>query len=419
MTGTPLSDPRGLLVALALVLAPGGDRSGAGQEAPSQPLALIGGTVFTSPVAAPIEDGAIVVIDGRIASVGARNETSVPDDAREIDCSGLFVTAAFQNSHVHFTEEKWLKAAELPAERLEQQLADTFLQHGFTVVFDAASFAENTLALRARIESGKVRGPRILTAGYALYPHGGIPFYLRDSMTPGDVARLRDPATAAEAIEQVGWNLELGSDALKLFVVSWMGRGATKAMDLNVAKAAAAAAHARGRLVYAHPSNTLGVEIALEAGVDVLAHAVEDRRGWKPHLTAEMVARDVALVPTLMLFDRDRFLWEILDGVGEFARAGGRILFGTDVGFLPVSDPKDEYIWMTAAGLSPMNVLASLTTSPAARFNESGARGRIQPGMEADLVVLGADPRSSVLALTQVKTTIRQGRVLYDGKVPR
>lgn len=33
--------------------------------------------------------------------------------------------------------------------------------------------------------------------------------------------------------------------------------------------------------------------------------------------------------------------------------------------------------------------------------------------------LLGADPRNGVLALTQVQTTIRGGRILYDGKVPR
>ena len=132
-----------------------------------------------------------------------------------------------------------------------------------------------------------------------------------------------------------------------------------------------------------------------------------------------MVAKGIAIIPTLMLFDRDRFLWEILDGVGEFARAGGQVLFGTDVGFLSVYDPRDEYVLMAAAGLSPMEVLTSLTTAPAERLKEASQRGRIASGMDADLVILGADPRNSVLAFTQVKTTIRGGRVLYDGPLPR
>ena len=405
------------LIFLAIVL--GVVQLAQAQASRSEPLALVGATVFTSPEAPPLVGGTIIVRDGKIVRVGRMEETPIPSGIRRLDCEGLFVTAAFQNSHVHFTEAKWEGAADLPADSLERQLEEMFTRHGFTTVFETASFAENTLALRDRIESGEVRGPRILTAGYALYPFEGVPYYLRDVMTPTDLARLRTPAHAAEATHDVQRNIDAGADALKLFVVSWMGRGKTKPMDLDIATAAVAAAHERGKLVYAHPSTTQGFEIALAAGVDILAHAVEDRRGWKPHYTDEMVARGMAIVPTLMLFDRDRFLWEILAGVGAFARAGGQVLFGTDVGFLPVYDPRDEYVLMAAAGLSPMDVLASLTTAPAARLKEAGQRGRIAPGMDADLVILGADPRYSVLAFTQVKTTIRGGRVLYDGPLPR
>jgi imidazolonepropionase-like amidohydrolase len=56
-------------------------------------------------------------------------------------------------------------------------------------------------------------------------------------------------------------------------------------MDLEKASAAVAAAHERGKLVFAHPSNTRGYEIAMAAHVDVLAHAVEDRRGWNAKRT--------------------------------------------------------------------------------------------------------------------------------------
>jgi imidazolonepropionase-like amidohydrolase len=331
----------------------------------------------------------------------------------------MFVTAGFQNSHVHFTESKWAGAATLSAEQLDKQLEEMFTRHGFTTVVDTASPLANTVALRKRIESREVRGPRVITAGYALYPADGIPFYLRDTLPPAELAELRTPATVSAAEREVRQNLDGGADALKLFVVSWMGRGTTKAMDLEIAKAAVAKAHEHGKLVFAHPSTTRGYEIAAAAGVDILVHAVEDRRGWKPEYTARMVSAKTALVPTLILFQKSRWLWEILDGVGEFSRAGGQILFGTDVGFLTEYDPRSEYILMSAAGLTPMQVLASLTTAPAERFGESKQRGRIAAGMDADLVILGADPRNSVLALTQVKTTIRGGRVVYDGPFPR
>ena len=90
------------------------------------------------------------------------------------------------------------------------------------------------------------------------------------------------------------------------------------------------------------------------------------------------------------------------------------MLFGTDVGFLADYDPVSEYELMEAAGLSWRQVLTSLTTAPARRFKEDTRRGRIGPGMDADLIVLGSDPtRSGARAFADVLYTIRAGRIVY------
>ena len=73
--------------------------------------------------------------------------------------------------------------------------------------------------------------------------------------------------------------------------------------------------------------------------------------------------------------------------LGTFARAGVGILSGTHVGFLDDYDPGDEYALLAGAGLSWREVLASLTTAPAQRFGEAGRRGRIAPGLDADLAL--------------------------------
>jgi imidazolonepropionase-like amidohydrolase len=58
-------------------------------------------------------------------------------------------------------------------------------------------------------------------------------------------------------------------------------------------------------------------------------------------------------------------------------------------------------------------ILASLTTAPAARFGESHRLGRIAPGFLADLVVLDGDPAGDLRALSAVRFTLREGRILY------
>ena len=50
---------------------------------------------------------------------------------------------------------------------------------------------------------------------------------------------------------------------------------------------------------------------------------------------------------------------------------------------------------------------------PAGRFGEGKRKGRIAPGMEADLVLLGTDPAVDVMGYSNVQATIRSGRVIY------
>jgi imidazolonepropionase-like amidohydrolase len=68
---------------------------------------------------------------------------------------------------------------------------------------------------------------------------------------------------------------------------------------------------------------------------------------------------------------------------------------------------------MSQAGMSAMDILASLTTAPAERLKESAQRGRIVAGADADLVVLAADPAADVKNFAQVRCVFRAGKLLY------
>ena len=97
-----------------------------------------------------------------------------------------------------------------------------------------------------------------------------------------------------------------------------------------------------------------------------------------------------------------------------FSQAGGQILFGTDVGYIEKFDTAEEFTWMSRAGMTFQKVLASLTTNPAQRFGCSDRSGRIAKGMDADLAVLSADPAQSTVAFSQVRYTIRGGKIIYS-----
>jgi imidazolonepropionase-like amidohydrolase len=377
-------------------------------------LALVGARVYISAYESAIENGVITIRDGKIAAVGPRRQVPIPQGTGVLDCKGMFIMAGFQNSHVHFTEPKWDNAAQLPADQLTSQLQEMFTRYGFTTVVDLGSRLDNTEALRQRVDSGEVLGPRILTAGSPLYPPNGVPYYVKSTLPPEIVKQLPQPATPAEAVQQVDEHIAQGADVIKLFTGSWVAKGQVVTMPLDVAEAAVDEAHKKGKLVFAHPSNVPGFLVALQAHVDVLAHTVEDTRGWNRSYIPQMIGQGMWLIPTLKLFADDSNLNDILQEVRDYYQSNDQILFGTDVGFLPDYDPTDEYLLMQRDGMNFWRILDSLTTAPAKRFGESALRGQIKVGMDADLVVLGSDPERDIHALTHVNYTFRDGRIIYS-----
>jgi imidazolonepropionase-like amidohydrolase len=385
----------------------------AAQVPPPDSVAVVGGRLYTSPGAAPLEDATVIVRNGVITDVGPRRSIDVPDGMRTIDATGKVIMAGFQNSHVHFTEAKWNDAGTQAAPALDAQLSAMLLRYGFTTVVDTGSSLPNTVALRGRIESRDVVGPRILTAGLPQYPPDGIPYYIRD-LPPELLTLLPQPATPAEAVAAARENLDGGADILKLFTGSWISRERVLPMPEDVAAAAVAEAHRRGKLVFTHPSNVPGLEVALRARVDVLAHAVENTTGFTDDHLGRMVAQKMSLIPTLHLLAGAYNIEDIRREVVDFHRAGGQVLFGTDVGYLTDYDPANEYAALGRAGLQWSEILASLTTNPAARFGESSRRGRVAKGMDGDLVVTARDPAADVRALADVAAVVRAGRVVFQ-----
>ncbi len=338
------------------------------------------------------------------------------------------MVAGFQNSHVHFTDAKFADAALKPAEDLTAALDDMLNRFGFTTVVDTASRLENTVALRVRVDAGEVPGPRILTAGGALYPKNGVPIYLRD-LPPDVLAALSQPGTVEEALAVVEANIDDGADATKLFLMTPQGDGRYAFMQPDIALAAADETHRRGLLVFAHPTDIEGINLAIEAGVDVLVHTTlgEGKTVWEPALIDQLISTNMAVVPTLQLWPHElqraklepRIVelatTDAVEQLRAFAKAGGQVLFGTDVGYMSEYDPTEEYRLMARA-LTPMEILASLTTAPAARWKEKARRGVIDVGLDADLVVLEADPAVDAANFAKVRCTIRGGRLIHGPK---
>ena len=384
-----------------------------GAVAKAQTLVLKGGSVYASPEATPISDSVIVTSAGVITAVGRAGEVQIPPDARVIDCAGKTIVAGFWNSHVHFTEAVWRDAGNAPAAPLTAHMQEMLTRWGFTTVWSLGSNPGDSLALRRRVNADEIPGPNIFLVG-SIFPRDGRPAYLPD-------ARIPEAETPERAAEVARYYLQIGLDGIKLFTGAYKGEDKPVVnMEAAIAKAAVDVAHAQGRPVFAHPQNTAGIEAVIVAGVDVMAHTVGRQPGYSVEQLARFKQQGIALTPTLSLFAKlplppeivERIVDNIVGQLKGFSDNGNTVLFGTDVGYIPLYDTTLEYQLMHRA-LSERQVLASLTTNPASYFKAT-KKGKVEAGFDADVVVLDGDPLADVTNLAKIAYTIRAGKMIYQ-----
>ena len=209
-----------------------------------------------------------------------------------------------------------------------------------------------------------------------------------------------------------------------------------------------AAAHHHGLLAVAHVGSGDEALTALGAGVDGLVHLFVDRAPGD-ELARRAAASGAFVVPTLTvlesltggrggaaLADDPRFAGRLTaqqasglrrpfpehtrGGDLEFAFASVRRLRAAGVPILAGSDAPNpgtahgaslhrELELLVAAGLTPVEALTAATAAPARAFHLAD-RGRVAPGLRADLVLVDGDPTTDVTASRDLVAVWKQGR---------
>ena len=181
----------------------------------------------------------------------------------------------------------------------------------------------------------------------------------------------------------------------------------------------------------AHPTTLEAVRLALDVGVDVLVHTtLGEQSPWDVATLARMKAAHMSVIPTFKLWGYelkkedvppavvDSLVGDTFQQLRSFRGVHGQVLFGTDVGYMHDYDPTDEYLLMAKSGMSPAQILESLTTAPAARWKEEKRHGQLAKGFAADLVMLAADPFDDVKNFANVKCVLRAGMPIYSRAGP-
>ncbi|MCE6999261.1 amidohydrolase family protein [Saccharothrix sp. S26] len=230
--------------------------------------------------------------------------------------------------------------------------------------------------------------------------------------TVADVAQAR-AFVAARAAERV--------DYLKVVIDDGAVHGTTlPTLAPEVVEALVDAAHGHGLKVIAHAITAQEVGIAVDAGVDGLAHvwcdAGDDLVGW-------VAQRGVFVVSTLVYFEsitgRTPSVDHAAHGGFEHALHAARVLHEAGVPIVAGTDANPwapqhgvglhrELELLTAAGLTPLEALAAATSAPAVHFGLAD-RGRVEPGLRADLLLVDGDPTTDITAIGAVTDVWRRG----------
>ena len=144
--------------------------------------------------------------------------------------------------------------------------------------------------------------PRIYTAGFATLSAQRRSLLSERSSagSPRRASAAFHPGRGPASVER---NIAAGADVLKLFTGSYVTPSTIKPMPLDIARKQPLPLRTRmHQIAFAHPSNLEGVRVAMDSGVDVLAHAPSEVHGIDDTLLAELVAHHMSMIPTLKLF---------------------------------------------------------------------------------------------------------------------
>jgi imidazolonepropionase-like amidohydrolase len=321
--------------------------------------------------------------------VGAR--VTAPAGLRSIDASGKTLLPGLIDAHVHVREPEDLKAG---------------LAFGVTTELDM--FTRHALAAALKAEQSAGGGTDradLRSAGTLVTAPGG-----HGTEYGVEIPTLASPEGAQAFVDA---RIAEGSDYIKVVSDDGSAFGISRpTLDRATLAAVIAAAHARRKLAIVHVATLRDARDAIECGADGLAHVHAGRPD--PDVARAASSRGVFVTPTLcaVIGTNAGARRDALDVVRGFAAAGVTLLAGTDV-----PNPGTEQGWslhaelelLVEAGLTPLQALAAATSGPA-RVYGLADRGRIAPGLRADLVLVSGDPGRDIRATRNVVAVWKQGR---------
>jgi imidazolonepropionase-like amidohydrolase len=382
-----------------------------------------------------------VVVDGdRIRSIDDGFTQAGTGDTI-VDLSGATVMPGLMDMHVHLTSE-YSRTSELDNVKKGEAddafdsvvYAERTLLAGFTTVRNLGDQWNVSIALRRAIAEGKVKGPRIFTAGRSIGTRGG---HADASNSWGPYLYSEDPRLntvcngADSCREAVRQRYKDGADLIKITatggVLSIAKSGSAPQFTDEELQAVITTAHDYGMKVAAHAHGTEGIRRAVSAGIDSIEHGTymddecirlmkEKGTHFVPTISAGKWVFEQAQDPTYFpAIVRPKALTvgpQIQQTFAKAYSAGVTIMFGTDCGVCAHGTNAREFGYMTEAGMPAMKAIQSATIVPARYLGVDDKLGSVEAGKLADIVGVPGDPLADIHVMERVSFVMKEG-VIY------
>ena len=416
--------------------------------------ALVGGTLVDGFGGPPIQNSVILIAGEKIAAVGRVGQLAVPQGAEVISTEGMTVLPGLWDMHVHTMivghadYGHWDKAYFSQFESvIMPAAAKQLLSAGVTSARDLGGPLEQSIAVRNRINSGKLPGATLYVSGpfiqHAPYPN-----------TEAYRWGVKGPDDGRAKVKKIA---DAGVDVVKLIDQDQM--------TAEEVQAVVDEAHRNGKPVIAHSHRPEEIRVGLRAGVDGFEHTglatapaypddvmemIRERTGkmslgplfwtptiegllnyeylrdhpealddpaWQADLPAAVVAdikKSLAHLDRLPYFQLTAARRPTLAHKFKQLREAGVVqLIGTDSGipmnFHTHSTWRELDAWVTVLGVDPMTAIRAATYWPSVAMKVDARVGTVSPGKDADIIAVRGDVLRYIALLQRVDVVVKRG----------
>lgn len=377
----------------------------------------------------PLSNHAIVIARDTIETVIPRDCVTVDQETKELELPGKTVIPGLINSHVHlvlpgdgspFAEVEHESDIAL-ALRAAHNAAES-LKAGVTTVRDCGGRGTIVLELREALKEGKLTGPRIIACGWPVTMTGGHERYFGGE-ADGEVELRR----------MVRRQVSAGADFIKVLASGGGTPGTLShhpSFSLDELRVIADTAHGLGLPTGMHCIATESIAWAMEAGADIIEHAlfmdIDEELRFNQSVAADLAASGIPVATTMQVArdiqdlgigDTNMDRWKrMLDADREIKarlhELGVALLPGSDAGWraTPFDTFWKELDELIIIGMSPIEAITAATGTAAQVLGLADQLGTIDEGKLADLAVIDGNLAQDIRRLENVEAVFQSGK---------